>query len=163
MKILKQVIFCICLFFLTMQLNAQDGSNHFSELEKNSISGNIFGTSSIAGITYERIISKNIILEAGVGLIGIGAGVSYYPFAIEKSKLCPYLGAKVSTLVVVDVGGGAIGYIPFGLTLFSKHMLNYGLDIGPAYGKWQESDFEGNDGSASTIYFYGNLKIGLRF
>ena len=93
----------------------------------------------------------------------MGAGVNYYPFDIKKAKLCPYVGAKFSTLVVVDVGGGIVGYIPLGLTLFAKNNFNFGVDIGPAYGEWRESEFQGNDGSLSRIiYVYGNLKFGIR-
>ena len=156
----KQIIFWMILSFFTFQIKAQNSIEASLEIEKNSISGNIFGTSSVIGVTYERIMSKKIIFEAGVGYIGLGAGVSYYPFDVQLSKFCPYLGAKFSTFVPEGV---IIGYIPFGLTLFSKNKVNIGIDIGPSYGKLVDYDSGGFEISGTLIYLLGNLKIGMRF
>lgn len=157
----KQIIFWMILSFFTFQIKAQNSIEASLEIEKNSISGNIFGTSSVIGVTYERIMSKKIIFEAGVGYIGLGAGVSYYPFDVQLSKFCPYLGAKFSTFVPEGV---IIGYIPFGLTLFSKNKVNIGIDIGPSYGKLVDYDSGGFEISGSMHFFLlGNLKIGMRF
>ena len=103
---------------------------------------------------------KKIIFEAGVGYIGLGAGVSYYPFDVQLSKFCPYLGVKFSTFVPEGV---IIGYIPFGLTLFSKNKVNIGFDIGPFYGKFVDYWSGGFEITGSMLFFLGNLKIGMRF
>ncbi|SVD54983.1 uncharacterized protein METZ01_LOCUS407837, partial [marine metagenome] len=100
----------------------------------------------------------------GVGFSGVGAGISYYPFDVQLSKFCPYLGVKFSTLVLFPMEGVIIGYIPFGLTLFSKNKVNIGLDIGPSYGKLVNYDSGGFEISGSMHFFLlGNLKIGIRF
>jgi len=163
----KSIIILLGFFFYTLQIEAQTVNNE--GFEKNSFSGNFFGTSSVIGATYERMISDKIIVEGGIGLVGIGAGFSYYPFNIKKSKLCPYTGIKISSLVLVDMGGGGIVYIPLGLTLFTKNKVNVGMDIGPAYGEWNEANggpggaVQDKEPTSTTLYFYGNLKIGFRF
>ena len=151
----KQIIFWIILSFFTFQLKAQNSIEASLGIEKNSISGNIFGTSSIIGFTYERIMSKTIIFEAGVGFIGLGTGFSYYPFDIQLSKVCPYFGVKFSTFFPEGV---IIGYIPFGLTLFENNKLNFGIDYGPAYGNLNLLG-----GKSMQFFALGNLKIGMRF
>lgn len=160
MNNLKTFLLSAIVVIFSFTLNAQSNE---TEIQKNSFSVNILGPSSVVGITYERIVKNSIILEVGVGLIGVGAGISFYPFNIKASKLSPYVGAKFSTAVLVDVGGGYVGYIPLGVTFFSKHKINIGLDIGPAYGQLSESGFAENEETETTIYLYGNLKIGLRF
>lgn len=160
----KSIVIFLGFFIYSLQIIAQTFDE--KSLEENSFSGNFFGTSSVIGVSYERIISDKIILEGGIGLVGIGAGFSYYPFNIKKSKFCPYTGIKISSLVLVDIGGGSIVYMPLGLTLFTKNRVNVGMDIGPAYGKWNEANgrpFQDKEPTSTTLYFYGNLKIGFRF
>ena len=134
--------------------------------EKNSISGNILGSSSILGITYERTLSNHIIIEFGIGMVGVGAGLNYYISQIKTETWCPYLGLKYSTLILADMGGGILTYIPFGVTFFtsSKLKLNIGADIGPSYAKWISSDFmEFESTETKTFSLHGNIKIGIRF
>ena len=92
----------------------------FAQIEKNSISLNILGTSSVLGVTYERFITQKIQVEFGIGLIGIGVGVNYYINKIEKNKLNTYIGLKTTSIVLVDVGGGTLLYIPIGIN-FMKY------------------------------------------
>ena len=135
-------------------------------LEKNSISGNILGSSSILGITYERYLSDYIIVEFGVGMVGIGTGFNYYISQIKTESWCPYVGLKCCTLILVDMGGGILTYIPFGITFFtsSKLKLNIGADIGPSYAKWISSDFMAFESTVTkTFLLHGNIKIGIRF
>jgi|TARA_B110000495_G_C22695871_1_gene409931 hypothetical protein len=151
--------FLLILIFLPIFLFGQG-------FEKNSISGNILGSSSILGVTYERSLSNHIIIEFGVGIVGIGAGINYYISEIKTESWCPYVGLKCSTLALVDVGGGILTYIPFGVTFFtsSKLKLNIGADIGPSYAKWISSDFmEFESTETETFSLHGNLKIGIRF
>ena len=67
----------------------------------------------------------------------------------------------------MDVGSGAVGYVPLGVTFFSRHGINLGMDIGPAFGRWvymdRLTDSQGPPPDNNrNIYLYGNLKIGLR-
>ena len=151
--------FLLILIFLPIFLFGQG-------FEKNSISGNILGSSSILGITYERTLSNHIIIEFGVGMVGIGVGLNYYISQIKTEAWCPYVGLKCSTLILVDMGGGILTYIPFGVTFFtsSKLKLNIGADIGPSYAKWISSDFmEFESTETKTFSLHGNMKIGIRF
>lgn len=64
------------------------------------------------------------------------------------------------------MGGGGIVYMLLGLTLFTKNRMNVGMDIGPAYGKWNEASGrpgQHKEPTSTNLYFYGNLKIGFRF
>ena len=151
--------FLLILIFLPIFLFGQG-------LDKNSISGNILGSSSILGITYERYLSDRIIVEFGVGMVGIGTGFNYYISQIKTESWCPYVGLKYSTLILVDMGGGILTYIPFGVTFFtsSRLKLNIGADIGPSYAKWISSDFmEFESTETKTFLLHGNIKIGIRF
>ncbi|MEJ6588551.1 MAG: hypothetical protein QNL43_01995 [Crocinitomicaceae bacterium] len=147
-------ILLIVIVFIAFDLMAQDN--------KNMISGNILGASSAIGLTYERIVGNKASVELGVGLIGLGAGLSIYPWDIIESRLCFYTGLKVSSIVLVDVGGGTVAYIPFGATYFMSDWI-LGFDIGPANGKLVSSSFGGSTSETTRFYGYGNLKIGFRF
>ena len=120
------------------------------------------GCSSLGGMTYDLNLGKRFHLELGLGLIGIGSGLTCYPFKIKESKYCPYFGLKLSSLALVDVGGGTVAYVPFGFTYFSPYKINIGFDIGPARGKWQESSFGNTNPQTNYFYIYGNIKIGFR-
>jgi len=129
---------------------------------KNAFSLNIMGSASLGGITYDLNMGDRFHLELGVGLIGIGAGLTYYPFKIKESKSCLYTGIKLSSLALVDVGGGTVAYIPLGVTYFSPYKINIGFDIGPAKGKWKDSSFGNSNPQTRSFYIYGNMKIGFR-
>ena len=136
----------------------------FAQIEKNSISLNILGTSSVLGATYERFITQKLQVEFGIGLIGIGFGVNYYINKIKKNKLNTYIGLKTTSIVLVDVGGGTLLYIPIGINFMKYQNINISLDLGPAYSKWVSSDF--GEFTSTTNYrflIYGNLKLGFRF
>ena len=122
------------------------------------------GAPSVLGISYQRIVGNKVAIELGVGLIGIGTGLTVYPKSIPELGWCFYTGIKLNSAVLVDMGGGTIAYIPFGVTLFSKNNIVFGFDIGPARAKWTSSSFGGS--TSETSYYYcgfGNLKIGYRF
>jgi hypothetical protein len=132
----------------------------FSQDHQNIISGNILGSSSAIGLSYERIVSDNLSLELGIGLIGIGAGATVYPWKIQTSSLCFYTGFKVSSFVLVDVGGGTVAY---GVSFFSPANWMIGLDVGPANGKLVSSSFGGATSETTRFYIYGNFRLGFRF
>jgi len=94
----------------------------------------------------------------------VGTGLTIYPRKLQNSKFCFYTGLKLNSVVLVDVGGGTLAYIPFGVTFISENNIVFGFDIGPARAKWTTSSFGGN--TSETTYFYcgfGNLKIGILF
>lgn len=178
MKILLLLIACTFLLStnndnaqeITKNDKVQEITKNDNEIEKNSFSGNLLGSSSLIGISYERLLSEKFVFEIGVGIVGIGTGITFYPFKIKLDEICPYTGIKISSVGLVDVGGGYGGYIPFGLTFFSKHRINVGIDIGPALGEWVDAGghhmiYDPNIDYSNThpIYVYGNLKIGIRF
>ena len=68
-----------------------------------------------------------------------------------------YSGIKFNSVVLVDVGGGAVAYIPFGLP-FSDSPFILGFDIGPARGELISSSFGGQTSETYNFYGFGNLK-----
>ena len=147
----------ILIVFLLLSLNLK------AQEKQNIISGNILGASSAIGLSYERLVNDKLSFELGFGLIGIGAGFTIYPGRIRPSKVCFYSGIKLSSFVLVDVGGGTVAYIPLGFTFFSRTNWLIAFDLGPANGKLVSSSFGGNTSETTRFYVYGNLKIGLRF
>lgn len=160
---MKSIGICILvlIFIPFNSLGQEAGTN---PIEKNIFSGNIMGTSSAIGISYQRIIANSVAIEFGIGLFGVGTGLTIYPGEIQNSKFCFYTGLKLNSAVLVDVGGGTVAYIPFGATFVSENNIVFGFDVGPARAKWTTSSFGGL--TSETSYFYcgfGNLKIGILF
>ena len=162
MKPIIKLLFCLAFVLLSVQ-NSIAQNNKERDLKKNIFSGNIGGTSSIIGINYQRFIGNNLAIEFGLGLIGIGTGLTIYPKGVTGNGTRFYTGLKLSTVVLVDVGGGTVTYLPFGMTFFSDTPLIIGFDIGPAYGKLISSSFGGQTSETTNFYGFGNLKIGVRF
>ena len=79
---------------ISSNVKAQKAEMFNKDIEKHSVSGNILGSSSLIGITYERVLSKKIIFEVGIGIAGVGTGMTFYPFNIKNSEICPYTGMK---------------------------------------------------------------------
>ena len=127
-----------------------------------SISLNLLGTASIAGITYDRIVSETVSYEVGLGVAGIGAGISYYPKKMNYNQYCPYVGLKVNSIALVDVGKAYGGYIPFGCTYFTASKFNIGFDLGPAYARIHQIDSDFLNTTQNRWLLFGNLKVGIR-
>ena len=152
----------LTVFILSNELSI--AQNHKGkELERNIFSGNLGGTSSLIGINYQRFIGNKMAIELGIGLIGIGAGMTIYPSGLVQKGTRFYTGIKFNSVVLVDVGGGTVAYIPFGLTFFSDSPFIFCFDIGPARGKLISSSFGGQTSETYNFYGFGNLKIGRRF
>ena len=66
-------------------------------------------------------------IELGIGLIGIGAGMTIYPSGLVQKGTRFYTGIKFNSVVLVDVGGGTVAYIPFGVTFFSNSPFIFGF------------------------------------
>lgn len=154
--------FLVAIIILTNSFY-QAQNNTTRDLKKNIFSGNIGGTSSILGINYQRFVGNNLAIEFGIGLIGMGTGLTFYPKGLTENGARFYAGIKLNSVVLVDVGGGTVAYIPFGITFFSDSPLIVGFDIGPAYGKLSSSSFGGQTSETTYFYGFGNLKIGVRF
>ncbi len=138
-------------------------NNTAQDLKKSIFSGNIGGTSSIMGINYQRFVGNKLAFEIGVGLIGVGTGLTIYPKGLAENGARFYTGIKLNSVVLVDVGGGTVAYIPFGMTFFSESPFIMGFDIGPARGKLISSSFGGQTSETTHFYGFGNLRIGMRF
>jgi len=167
-----KVILSLALFMLIISKNmdGQSSDSLHKDFELNSISVNFMGSSSLGGVTYERVLSNNLIFEMGLGIVGLGTGLTYYPLKIKKSSFRPYTGIKIGFSVLPEVIVGYGGYIPIGGTFFSKYRINIGFDIGPALGKWveggappTETDEISGDARIHRIKAYGNIKLGFRF
>lgn len=138
-----------------------------SNIKKNSISFNILGTSSYAGISYERLFFQRMKLELGIGIVGVGVGINYYPLSkLRENKLNAYTGVR--TILVVFLSERLISYIPIGITYMGKNNLSLNVDIGPAYqtiyspwGKVTQEVFLTYP--KSKISAYGNLKLSYNF
>ena len=162
MKPIINLFFCLAFILLTTQVSKAQ-NNTYRNSKKNIFSGNIGGTSSIIGINYQRFIGNKFTIEFGLGLIGIGTGLTFYPKGLTENGARFYTGIKLNSVVLVDVGGGTVAYIPFGFTFFSESPFIIGFDIGPARGKLISSSFGGQTSETTYFYGFGNLKIGVRF
>lgn len=136
---------------------------------KNSISFNILGTGTYLGFSYERLLYQRLSLEVGVGLVGIGAGATYYPFRkVEKGGFHPYTGIKTTFNTMGSGGEKNMTYLPLGITFFTKNRMAFGLDVGPSY-QTNYSPFGkviaefAETFPKSQVLLYGNLKISYRF
>ncbi len=114
---MKPVITILIIMLILPNINAQVVDSSHYRIEKVSFSANIMGSSSLFGITLDKVLSENFIWEIGFGYVGIGTGLTYYPFNIQKSKACPYTGLKLSILGLPEVVVAYWGYIPNGSNL----------------------------------------------
>jgi hypothetical protein len=154
----NQYLILICFLFLSSTIYSQEIKNETNEIRKNAISFNIAGTTPIIGITYERIVSDKISLEIGLGIPGIGVGMKVFPFGIREGKLMFHTGITATYVKSKDIWSGkdvtgVIAYLPLGMSYFGKYGFNFGIDVGPAAGMYDETKFGP----------YGNLKVGYRF
>ena len=152
MKLKNSILFSsyiIYLFFLN-HLNAQDLIT-----EKNTISLSILGTSSYVGVTYERMITDELVGELGIGLLSVGLGGTFYPWKIKENHINFYTGLKyrsrniITKVFLIDDKKDPVFYIPIGLNYSASEGMNLALDVGPSL-----------HGSMSI---FANLRVGFRF
>ncbi len=160
------MLFVVCTFG---QTKAQGQFEKVEKsFEKNFVSGNILGASAYLGFTYERQFFNHLNAEVGLGLIGYGFGVIYYPIKPAPNKIRPYIGVKQTALALVDLPFYKITYLPVGLTYYFRKYINIGFDIGISNvnhvsGGYHPSLEEMKKYPYSTTSIYGNLKLGFRF
>ena len=160
---LFSLVLVITLLFTLFSLSGFAQSENKIVEEGSVLSLNALGTASLVGITYDKIINEYFSWEIGVGVAGVGAGVSYYPKKMKLNTFCSYIGIKLNTVALVDVGSGYGGYIPLGVTFFESSRFNFGVDIGPGYAR-TDLLFDNHSKNMKDNYFilFGNIKIGIR-
>ena len=149
---MKKVALIICfLGILGFSLNTQAQTIS----EKNIISGSIMGTSSYIGVTYERLLSDEVSVELGIGIISIGFGATYFPWKIKEDDFNFYTGLKYNSPNVITAAFLIPGrtnsqvYIPIGFNYPFDEGLTIAIDFGP------------NLNGQNAVF--GNLKVGYRF
>lgn len=147
---------------ITHFVSAQEVDTPFLSSGK-SLSINLLGAASLAGVTYDKIINEYFTWEVGLGAAGVGAGLSYYPKKMRVNTLCPYVGVKLNAIALVDLGSGYGGYVLVGVTFFEVSRFNFGIDVGPGYA---HTDFFYDRHSPAKkenkFIVFGNLKAGIR-
>lgn len=164
----KWSVCMLMISLMTQTLSAQQAERKSKEIEKNAIYGNILGTAAYLGLSYERFFSQKLSAEVGIGLIGIGAGISYYPIKVAPRKIRPYVGLKGTSHAIVDGEHKMLVYLPLGFTFFSRSIVNIGMDIGPAVQRHVSPGYMPTPAELEKYPFtdmglFGNLKLGIRF
>lgn len=157
---MKNNIYVITILILLWSSNilSQTLINKSDSIRLNSISINLLGTSPFFGISYERLLTKKIGIELGIGLPNMGVGTKIYPFNYRENKFVLYSGFTI-TFTLIDLRPSLpysiISYIPIGLSYSGEFGWIFGIDIGPGF--YRERNY-------SPIFIpYGNVKIGRRF
>ena len=167
---MKKLICILLLFSLASSQSFAEGCYRpLGPPLKNSFSFNILGTGTYIGFSYERLIKERLSLEVGFGVLGAGAGITFYPFGINPyGGFAPYTGIKTTFNTRGSGGEKNMTYIPLGVTLFSADRMAFGIDVGPSY-QTNYSPFGkvtpelANTFPNAQISIYGNLKISYRF
>lgn len=163
MAIVTKYIF-LSIFIVTSVahfVSAQEVDTHILRSGK-SLSLNALGAASLVGVTYDKIINEHFAWEVGIGVAGVGAGLSYYPKKMRVTKFCPYVGVKLNTIALVDAGGGYGGYVPMGVTFFEASRFNFGIDVGPGYAHTDFHERHSPKTQKNRFIVFGNLKVGIR-
>ena len=154
------LFFCSTSFAQEEKEKVERSKIEFGGVYKNTVSLNIGGTSGIAGISLERMLTKNLLIDLGVGYLGGGIGFKIYPWAVKRSALRPQMSVSSTYMVWPNSSNFQSNYIGLGFTYFSIFKLNFHLDIGPSYFyHYANSPKEFPD----RWFLMGNAKIGYRF
>ena len=163
MKSLKYIFWPILGILVTYNIScfSQDPTGELPPSKENALSINLAGTTPFIGVSYERLLSDKINIEAGLGVFSAGIALKYFPFSIVDNKMVVdlVLGSNVFATPFDTFGSSdfsSISFLLIGLSYFGKEGFNFGLGIGPSI----NYDFEFNEISQPI---YGNLKLGYRF
>lgn len=154
-----KLILAIILLSSASKVFSQENERAEIPLKKNAISISILGATPALGVVYERVVSKKISAELGLGFVSVGAGMKFYPSGMKMNKLLMHTGFTVSVspfftgAEIGFEGEGFVAYIPIGISYFGKKSLNIAADIGPGTSYF----------TIENVVIYGNLKIGIRF
>ena len=166
MKGLK-ILFLLYTFSLSASCLAQDLTKE--KEVKNLLSIVAGGTSTTFGITYEHILYRKASLEIGIGLLGGGFGMNFYPFkSFDIKQFNPFIGVRSSYNIQGSGGSRIVNYVPIGINYFGLKKLYLSVDFGPAYivqlapnGK-TIPEFQSNY-PRHLFYVYGGFKVGFGF
>ena len=105
---------------------------------KNIICGRVSSVFGYLGVSYERLFSPNLGLEATIGLVGASVGANVYFPAIEPGKLAFRTGltygqtTSLEAIIWVD-GPSSTFYIPIGMNLLTRNDFFLSVDAGPQF------------------------------
>ena len=152
----KKYVIIVLILLCSSNVLSQTLIDKSDSIRMNSISINLFGASPLIGISYERLLTKKISIELGIGLPNMGVGTKIFPFNYSENKLIFYSGFTITfTLIPSPLANSLVSYVPLGLGYYGEKGLIFGIDLGP--GIYKEYSF-------SPIFIpYGNVKIGKRF
>ncbi len=136
-----------------------EGSGSVSR--KQAISFNAAGSTPFIGVTYERLLSERLNVEAGLGLYSVGTAIKFFPLPIADNKMVLHagLGTNLFATPFDTFGSGDVSsttYLVIGLSYFGKDGFNFAFDVGPSI----NYDFTFHE---TALPIYGNLKLGYRF
>lgn len=139
------------------KLDVQNHDNESSKIKEGQIDRkvrrfginlNAMGGTPYGGITLDAFPFKHIMLEVGIGVPSVSAGLKVFITNPIKHALNVYAGYQI---ISVGLGyGGTLHYFPIGITYIGKKRFQIGFDLGPAR---ESADYK---------YVYGGFKIGLR-
>ena len=148
---MKKII-VVLLVMITCNTFGQKETYDFESMGKNAISVGILGATPALGVSYERIASKYVSLEIGVGIASIGFGMKVVPLGIQPNKFRFHSGIIYTRVAYPEV---SVFYVPFGFTFYGKKLINFSCDFGPT--SFNESLNE----TALTAYM--GIKVGFRY
>jgi hypothetical protein len=122
----------------------------------NSLSYNLSGTTQYLGISYDRIFSKRLSVELGLGVLSVGVGVKVYLLKIQNNKFNYHTGITAIFCGDPLSNSSLKNYLPFGISYLLKDGIVFAADLGPitSYDLITKS---------RNFSLYGNLKAGVRF
>lgn len=128
------------------------------------------GTSTTFGITYEHILYRKASLEIGIGLLGGGFGMNFYPFkSFDIDQFNLFLGVRSSYNIQGSGGSRIVNYVPIGINYFGLKKLYLSVDFGPAYivqlvpNGYIQWDLPQPNYPKYSFNVYGGFKVGFGF
>jgi hypothetical protein len=159
----------VCITFLIIfNLNETFAISEDSiNVPRSSMAFNLMPFANFRGITYEGLIAQRFNIEAGVGLIGVGGGLSYYLQKPKFKKISPYLGFKSYLTTMIHARTQVVSYVPLGATFLNEYLF-LSLDFGPAIydiksGSQRDERNGINVAGKKEFGLIGSVKVGLRF
>lgn len=93
-----------------------------------------------AGISYERLLTPHIGLDASIGFLGLSIGSNVYFPSIKPGKIGFKTGITQGVNHNLLAGIGMSTYVPFGIHYLSESSFVFSIDGGPQYW-YQDEEF----------------------
>lgn len=136
----------------------------FGGLYRSAISANFSGVTGLVGVSYDALLSKKWSVELGGGFPGMGAGFTFYPWAVERGKERFHIAQRSVFFFAPWEPNKFQHAICFGVTFFGKKRWNWGIDLGPVYEHNTSSlNYLDNGNPNSPFNLMLNFKAGYRF